>query len=97
MCSATCLGNSSMSIGLRTKPLRHWDKIEVAQGKDEELTFGANHLSLNEETIVVVAEYERLTPEFRKRGMEVILEPLGVSMEYGSGARCLTGVLRRDP
>ena len=78
-------------------PLQHWDKIEVHIEKGEESHFGANHLSLDENTIVVSEEYKRLNPEYRKRGMEVINLPLGMSMRYGSGARCLTGVLRRDP
>lgn len=84
-------------VGGLPKPLKHWDKIEVFMEKGEEEVFGANHLSLDENTIVVASEYDRLNPEFRRRGMEVINIPLSASMYFGSGARCLTGVLRRDP
>ena len=85
------------SVDELPKPLKNWDKIEVYPEKGEAMHFGANHLSLDENTIVVAKEYERLVPEYEKRGMNVITIPLGVSMEYGSGSRCLTGVLRRDP
>lgn len=78
------------------KSLQSWDKIEVFPEKGEAMHFGANHLSLDDKTIVVAKEYERLVPEYGKRGMNAITIPLNVSMEYGSGARCLTGVLRRD-
>lgn len=79
------------------KPLKRWDKIKVYRREGEGETFGANHLSLDEKTIIVSKEYSYVGDEFRKKGMRVISLPLGVSMAYGSGARCLTGVLRRDP
>jgi len=79
------------------KPLRHWDKITVTPENGEECHFGANNISLDEETIVISSEYDRIRPEYEKRGFEVISIPMGASMEYGSGTRCLTGVLSREP
>lgn len=78
-------------------PLKNWDQIKVYIQPGEELHFGANHLSLDEKHIVVAQEYQRVADEFLKKGIEPIVIPLGMSMAYGSGARCLTGVLRRDP
>ena len=78
-------------------PLKHWDKIEVKKEKNEEEAFGANAISLDEKTLVMAAQYERLVPEYEKRGIEVITTPLDMSIRYASGSRCLTGVLRRDP
>lgn len=77
--------------------LRHWDKIEVCEEEGDGEAFGANSLSLDENNIVLAAEYDRLADEYRKRGFEVHLIPMKKSMQYGSGPRCLTGVLRRDP
>lgn len=79
------------------KPLEHWDKIEVRIEPGDGPAFGANSLVLGEGTIVMSKEYERLVPEYKKRGIETIVQPYGMSMAYGSGPRCLTGVLRRDP
>ena len=79
------------------KPLQHWDKIKVYQEKEDTVSFGANSISLDENTIIISEEYKRLKPEYEKRGMEVITEPMSISMLYGSGPRCLTGVLSRDP
>jgi len=79
------------------RPLKHWDNIEITALEGEQIHFGANNLSLDENTIIVSEEYNRLVPEYKKRGMEVVTLPLDVSIEYGSGPRCLTGVLRRDP
>jgi len=79
------------------KPLRHWDKVKVYPEKGEECHFGANNISLDENTIVLSTEYERLKPEFEKRGFEVLTTPMGASIEYGSGSRCLTAILSRDP
>jgi len=78
------------------EPLRDWDKIEVKIEPGEESHFGANGLMLNEKTILIAKEYDRLVPEYQKRGIETIVQPYGESMAYGSGPRCLTGVLRRD-
>jgi len=40
--------------------------------------------------------YERVSDELEKKGIDVILAEYGMTMEFGSGPRCLTGVLRRD-
>ena len=45
-------------VGDLPKPLESWDKIRVKEFKGEQLAFGANHLSLDEKTIVVAKEYE---------------------------------------
>jgi len=79
------------------KPLQDWDKIEVKIEPGEESHFGANSLVINPKTIIIAKEYERLVPEYKKRGIETIVQPYDQSMAYGSGPRCLTGVLRRDP
>ncbi len=74
-------------------PLKSWDKILVAP----EERAGANNLSIDPDTIVVAAQYERIAREYRKRGMEAITVPLHTTIEYGSSARCLTAVLSREP
>ena len=75
------------------EPLAKWDKIEVRL----EEAAGANNLSLDEKTVVVAEQYGRVAEEYSKRGFEVLTIPAEVSIEYGSGPRCLTGVLSRDP
>ncbi|MFH2127311.1 MAG: hypothetical protein ABIK12_12400 [Pseudomonadota bacterium] len=79
------------------EPLKSWDKVVVRSQPGEGESFGANHLSLDEKHIVVAKEYERVGEELSKKGMEPILIPLSESMAYGSGSRCLTGAIRRDP
>ena len=79
-------------VGELPKPLRFWDKIIV---KPDEVA-GANNLSIDENTIIVPEQYERIAKEYRKRGMRVISLPFDATIYYGSGPRCLTGVLRRD-
>ena len=78
------------------KPLEGWHKIKVRIEPGDGPSFGANSLSINEKTIIMATEYERLVPEYKKRGIETIVQPYSMSMAYGSGPRCLTGVLRRD-
>ena len=80
-------------IGDLPHGLQSWDKIIVAA--DE--AAGANNLSIDQNTIVVAEQYERIANEYRKHGMEVITIPLDMTITYGSGSRCLTAVLRRDP
>jgi len=79
-------------IGELPTPLKTWDKIIV---KPDEVA-GANNLSIDENTIVVPAQYGRIAREYRKRGMRVITLPFDATIMYGSGPRCLTGVLRRE-
>ena len=79
------------------KPLQDWDKIKVYPEAGEECHFGANNISLDENTIVLSTEYKRMAPEFETRGFEVLMTPMGASIEYGSGSRCLTAILSRDP
>ena len=74
-------------------PLQKWDKILVAP--DERA--GANNLAIDPNTIVVAQQYERIAEEYRKRGMDVVTIPLHMTIEYGSGSRCLTAVLSREP
>lgn len=80
-------------VGDLPEPLQSWDKVIVAPNEDA----GANNLSIDENTIVVAEQYGRIAEEYRRRGMEVITTPLDMTITYGSGSRCLTGVLRRDP
>ncbi len=84
-------------VGELPEPLKDWDKIEVYKEEGEDEAFGANTLTLDENTVIMAEQYERVAEEYRKRGIEVIELPLDICIEYGSGARCLTGVLRRDP
>lgn len=58
--------------------------------------FGCNNLSLDENTIIVPSEYEKVAVEYRKRGFKVINSNYGMTIEYGSGPKCLTAVLKRD-
>jgi N-dimethylarginine dimethylaminohydrolase len=73
-------------------PLRRWTKIVV--NADENA--GANNLSLDENTIVVPEQYERICKLYEQHGFKVITEPLNYTIAYGSGPRCLTAVLCRD-
>lgn len=79
-------------IGDLPKPLQSWDKIAAAP----EESAGANNLSIDPKTIVVAEQYGRIADEYRKRGMDVIRIPLNMTIEYGSGSRCLTAVLSRE-
>lgn len=83
-------------VGKLPKSLLSWDKIEVHQEPGEVLDFAANNLSIDHETVIVAKQYNRLVSEYEHRGMKVILAPLDMNIEYGSGARCLVGVLARD-
>jgi len=69
----------------------------VYKQKGEDETFGSNTLTIDEKTVIVPDQYKRVADEYSKRNLEVIFEPLDATIEYGSGPRCLTGVLRRDP
>ncbi len=80
-------------VGDLPQPLQSWDKIIV----HPEESAGANNLSIDQNTIVVAGQYKRIAGEYRKRGMKVITIPLDMTISYGSGSRCLTGVLSRDP
>ena len=75
------------------EPLSKWDKIEI---KPDE-TAGANNLSIDEKTIVVPDHLTRIAEAYYKKGMNVLTIPAIDTIEYGSGPRCLTAVLRRDP
>ena len=78
------------------EPLKKYDKFEVKIEKDDQWCFGCNNLSLDEKTIIVPVEYERIAVEYRKRGIRVINSNYGMTISYGSGPKCLTAVLRRD-
>ena len=74
-------------------PLDKWDKIET---RLDEIA-GANNLSIDENTIVVPEHLTRICDAYDKKGMKVITIPALETIDYGSGPRCLTAVLRRDP
>jgi len=74
-------------------PLTKWDKIEV---RADEIA-GANNLSIDEKTIVVPEHLTRIADAYDKKGMNVLTIPAKDTIEYGSGPRCLTAILRRDP
>jgi N-dimethylarginine dimethylaminohydrolase len=75
------------------EPLAKWDKIEISP--DE--VAGANNLSIDENTIVVPEHLTRIAEAYDKKGMKVITIPAQETIAYGSGPRCLTAILRRDP
>ena len=83
-------------VGELPEPLKHWDKIKLHKKEGEEEPFGANNLSLDENTIIVAEQYPEVAEAYRKRGMEVIVLPFDMTIQYGAGPRCLTAVLRRD-
>ena len=58
---------------------------------------GANNLSIDEKTIVVPEHLTRIADAYDKKGMNVLTIPAKDTIEYGSGPRCLTAILRRDP
>ncbi|MBU0478841.1 hypothetical protein KKC91_09785 [bacterium] len=76
------------------EPLLSWDKIEITL--DEARTAGANNLSISPDTIIVSSQHERIAKEYEKKGMRVIRISVPTTIVYGSGPRCLTGVLSRD-
>lgn len=76
-----------------SEPLSKWDKIEV---RADEIA-GANNLSIDEKTIVVPEHLTRIADAYDKKGMNVLTIPAKDTIEYGSGPRCLTAILRRDP
>ncbi|MGV8058884.1 MAG: hypothetical protein AB2L12_12810 [Smithellaceae bacterium] len=75
------------------EPLTKWDKVEIRL--DE--VAGANNLSIDENTIVVPEHLTRIAEAYDKKRMKVIAIPALETIDYGSGPRCLTAILRRDP
>ena len=75
------------------EPLTKWDKIDITL---DEIA-GANNLSIDENTIVVAEHLTRIAEAYAEKGVQVITIPAKETIEYGSGPRCLTGILRRDP
>ena len=73
--------------------LRKWDKIELQPNE----YFGGNGLCLDDKTMVMPKGYERVSGELEKKGINVISAEYDMTMEFGSGPRCLTGVLHRAP
>lgn len=78
------------------EPLKKFEKVGIKIEKRDRWCFGCNNLSLDEKTIIVPVEYENIAAEYRKRGFKVITSNYGMTIEYGSGPRCLTAVLKRD-
>lgn len=77
-------------------PLWTWEKIEIKKLDSEDEAFGANGLMLDPDTMILAKQYERLIPEYDKRGIEVITIPFDVPIHWGVGVRCAVGPLRRD-
>ena len=73
--------------------LKKWDKIELQPHE----YFGGNGLCMDDKTMVMPKGYERVSGELEKKGIDVIMAEYDMTMEFGSGPRCLTGVLRRLP
>jgi N-dimethylarginine dimethylaminohydrolase len=78
------------------EPLKKWEKIEIKKLDTEQEAFGANGLMLSPEVMIHAKQYERLVPEYEKRGIEVITIPFDVPIHWGVGVRCAVGPLRRD-
>ncbi len=78
------------------EPLEAWDKIEIKKLENEDEAFGANGLMLDPNTMVMAKQYERLVPEYEKRGIEVITIPFDTCIHWGVGVRCAVGPLHRD-
>ncbi len=73
-----------------------WEKIALTRKEGEEEPFGANNLSIDENTIIVPDRYPEVAGELKDRSMEVISLPFDTTIAYGAGPRCLTAVLKRD-
>ncbi|MDD5084503.1 MAG: hypothetical protein PHE61_00470 [Candidatus Omnitrophica bacterium] len=79
------------------EPLKKWEKIELKVEKGDIWAAACNTLALDEKTLILAAEYKKFAGEYEKRGIKVITSNhYGMTMSYGAGPRCLTGVLRRD-
>ena len=77
-------------------PLQTWEKIEIKKlGSDNE-AFGANGLMLDPDTMILAKQYERLIPEYDKRGIEVMAIPFEAAIHCGVGVRCAVAPLHRD-
>jgi len=83
-------------VGELPETLKNWEKIKLKRKEGEEEPFGANNLSLDENTIIVPASYPEVAKELKKRGMDVIVRPFDMTISYGAGPRCLTAVLNRN-
>jgi len=70
-----------------------WRKIRV-NPKD---TAAANILTVDCNTVIVSEQDPLVIKEYESCFTNVIVEKLDVTIEFGSGPRCLTAVLRRDP
>lgn len=77
------------------QPLQHWEKIEMTKLPEEDEAFGANGLMLDEHTIVFAQQYQRLIPEYEKRGIECLTIPFEAPIHWGVGVRCAVGPLHR--
>jgi len=51
---------------------------------------------LDPSTMVLAKQYERLVPEYTKRGIQVITIPFEISIRWGVGTRCSVGPLHRE-
>jgi N-dimethylarginine dimethylaminohydrolase len=76
--------------------LKKWEKIELKVDKDDLWAAACNTLALDDKTLILAKEYQCLAAEYEKRGIKVITSNYGMTMSYGAGPRCLTGVLKRD-
>lgn len=79
------------------EPLKKWEKIEVKVEKGDIWCAACNTLAIDDKTLMLAAEYKRFAAEYEKRGIKAITtNNYSMTMSYGAGPRCLTGVLRRD-
>lgn len=78
------------------EPLQTWEKIEIKKLESDNEAFGANGLMLDPNTMILAKQYERLVPEYDKRGIEVIVIPFEAAIHCGVGVRCAVAPLHRD-
>ncbi|MDD5084505.1 MAG: hypothetical protein PHE61_00480 [Candidatus Omnitrophica bacterium] len=78
------------------EPLKDWEKIEVKKLATDEEAFGANGLMVDPKTMILAKQYERLVPEYTKRGIEVTSIPFEVAIHWGVGVRCAVAPLYRE-
>lgn len=74
--------------------LQDWEFIEITE--DEARKLGANIFIIDEKTVIVDAQHQRIAEELRKRDVEVIEIPYDEVATLGGGFRCTYHPLVRE-
>ena len=77
------------------KSLKKYEFIHVTEEEGHKL--GGNVLCLDDHTLIIDEQHERIISELKKRGEEIITIPYAVTATYGGSVHCSTNCLRRDP